>query len=541
MYRYLLSSREHTALFVLLTPLKALCDVAVTWIITRVIDNSLTGNLKALPSCAALFAAYLLADTLLGVALEHVRMNITRFAAVAMRSDVFGKLMRVGVKQFRSRSTASWLSTIETDVDAVRETYFFIIDSATELVTMLAALGVIFYYSWQIGALLIVLTVLQAFIPELFEKKMDRAGEAYSASREPYMERLQEGLSGYLTARIFHIEDKIVKCYQRVLDETEYKWKRREFTEAAVSNLSYVFNQIAYIGVFILGGYLMIAGSLRLSVVVAITNLAHYISSPALYLVSDIAKLKIAAEPFRKIQDILNMPEDAGGTKELAAAPHCLSVRDLVLRYGDKVVLDGLTYDFELGKKYLIVGQSGSGKSTLLSILAGINTDYSGAVNLGGTELRELSRRTISGEICYIDQEPFLYHGTVYQNVALDEDIDEAAVTDALRRVGLGRRIGEMERGIRTDLENNAACLSGGEKQRIAIARALVRHTPILLMDESTSHLDAETAAGIEALLCGLPGITLLLVTHNATQTALQGADLVLELKDGAMAAQRTK
>ncbi|MBO4915321.1 MAG: ABC transporter ATP-binding protein [Oscillospiraceae bacterium] len=524
-------------MFFILTPLKAVCDVAVTWIITQVIDNALAGNLEALPGCAALFIAYLLADTLLGVALEHVRMNITRFAAVAMRSDVFGKLMRVGVKQFRSRSTASYLSTIETDVDTIRETYFFIIDSATELVTMLAALGVIFYYSWQIGAMLIVLTVLQAFIPELFDKKMDRAGEEYSASREPYMDRLQEGLSGYLTARIFHIEDRIVKRYKRSLDETEYKWKKREFTEAVVSSFSYVFNQIAYIGVFILGGYLMITGSMRLSVVVAITNLAHYISNPALYLVSDLAKLKIAAEPFRKIQDILDMDEDTGGKKELTAVPNRLSVRNLTCRYDDKTVLDALAYDFELGKKYLIVGQSGSGKSTLLSILAGINADYSGAVNLDDTELRELSRRSVAQAICYIDQEPFLFHDTVYQNVALYEDIDEATVTDALSRVGLAPRIGEMEQGIHTVLENNADCLSGGEKQRIAIARALVRQTPILLMDESTSHLDAQTAAEIEALLCGLSDITLLLVTHNATQTALQGADAVLEMKGGVLLA----
>lgn len=535
MYRYLFSSKRDTALFFLLTPLKAICDVAVTWIITQVIDNALAGNLEALPRCAALFLAYLLIDTLLGVALEHVRMNITRFAAVSMRADVFGKLMRVDFKHFRSRSAASYLTTIETDVDTIRETYFFIIDSATELVTMFAALGVIFYYSWQLGALLIALTALQAFIPELFAGKMDRAGEAYSASREEYMDRLQEGLSGYLTARVFHIEEKLASRYRRALDETEHKWKCREFTEAVVSGFSYVFNQIAYIGVFILGGYLMIAGSLRLSVVVAVTNLAHYVSSPALYLVSDLAKLKIAAEPFRKIQDILDMEEDAGGTMELAAAPDRLSVRALTCRYGGKEVLSDLTYDFARGKKYLIVGQSGSGKSTLLSILAGINTDYSGSVRLGGTELRELSRRGVAQTVCCIDQEPFFFHDTVYENVALYEDIGEAAVTDALARVGLARRVGEMPQGVRTVLDGGASCLSGGEKQRVAIARALVRHTPILLMDESTSHLDADTAAGIETLLCSLPDVTLLLVTHNATPAALSGADAVLEMKGGAL------
>lgn len=533
MYRYLFTNKRNTLLFFVLTPLKAACDVAVSWIITEIIDNAMTGNIQVFPRCIALFIAYLITDFILDVSLEHVHLNIIMCASVQIKKELFHKVMHTGVRQYREKSTASYLSVIENDVETICDTYFFIIDSATEIITMLAAVAFVFWYSWQIGVMLILLTLIQAFVPKLFDRKMDRAGAEYSDQKADYLERLEEGLSGYLTSRIFHSEKRVTERFNRILRETEQKWKNREFTEALVSTVSYIFNQISYIGVFILGGFLMVNGTLKLSVIVAITNLTRYISSPALYLVNDIAKLKIAAEPFRKIQAILNMEEDNGGEKELTEEPRHLDIRDVTCKYGERAVLNKLNYRFALGKKYLVIGQSGSGKSTLLSILAGILGQYSGRVELNGTDIRDLTRSCLTRNICYIDQEPFMFHDTVYQNIALYEDIDESEVKDTLNRVGLGPRVSEMEKGIHTVLEENAASLSGGEKQRLAIARALVRHTPILLMDESTSHLDPQTAADIESLLCSLEDITLILVSHNATQTAMEGMDAVLEVKDG--------
>lgn len=536
MYRYLFTNKKNTFLFFLLTPLKAACDVAVSWIITEIIDNAIAGNIQVFPRCIALFIAYLIIDFLLDVYLEHIRLNITMCASVQMKKELFQRLMHTGVSQYREKSTASYLSTIENDVETICDTYFFIIDSATEIVTMIAAIAFVFWYSWQIGIMLIVLTLVQAFVPKLFDKRMDRAGTEYSDKKADYLDRLEEGLAGYLTSRIFHTEKRVSERFCNILRETEQKWKNREFTEALVTTISYIFNQISYIGVFILGGFLMVNGTLRLSVIVAITNLTHYISSPALYLVSDIAKLKIAAEPYRKIQAILNMEEDNGGEKELTSEIKNLNINSVTCKYTERTVLSKVNYQFDLGKKYLLIGQSGSGKSTLLSILAGILDNYSGHVELGGTDIRDLSRRCLTRNVCYIDQEPFMFHDTVYQNVALYEDIDENEVKGTLCRVGLGSRISEMENGIHTVLEENAASLSGGEKQRLAIARALVRHTPILLMDESTSHLDPQTAADIESLLCSLENITLILVSHNATQTAMKGMDAVLEIKNGTIA-----
>ncbi len=186
-------------------------------------------------------------------------------------------------------------------------------------------------------------------------------------------------------------------------------------------------------------------------------------------------------------------------------------------------------------RHYLIVGSSGSGKSTLLNLLAGMRNEYTGMIALGGIDIRQLSRKSVTKSICAISQEPFLFDDTLYNNVCLYEMIDESDVIHALHRVGLERLLASLPNGIHTSLGENATSMSGGERQRVVIARALVRKTPILLLDESTSHLDPSTAAEIERLVLDLEDVTVLLVSHNATEAAKKSFDEVLELKDGAL------
>ena len=135
--------------------------------------------------------------------------------------------------------------------------------------------------------------------------------------------------------------------------------------------------------------------------------------------------------------------------------------------------------------------------------------------------------------MCAINQEPFLFDDTLYNNVSLYEKIDEGSVIKALERAELSSFVQSLPNGIHTPLGENASTMSGGEKQRVVIARALVRHTPVLLLDESTSHLDPATAADIERLVLGLEDVTVLLVSHNATETAKKFSDEVMEMHNG--------
>lgn len=182
---------------------------------------------------------------------------------------------------------------------------------------------------------------------------------------------------------------------------------------------------------------------------------------------------------------------------------------------------------------YKATGISGSGKSTLLNLIAGLRIDYTGTILLNGIEIRRLSRNSLTKNLCVINQEPFLFDDTLFNNVCPYENIDEEHVLKALDRVELHDFVKTLPNGIHSPLGENASTMSGGEKQRVVIARALVRKTPVLLLDESTSHLDPTTAADIERLVLGLEDITVLLVSHNATETAKQNVDEIIEMCSG--------
>ena len=237
----------------------------------------------------------------------------------------------------------------------------------------------------------------------------------------------------------------------------------------------------------------------------------------------------------QKLQTLLDEPEDLGGSEELSQQSGSISVQNLNFSYGDRVILSNITYQFERGKKYLIIGTSGSGKSTFLNLIAGLRNDYAGTISLNGVEIRQLSRFSLTQNICAINQEPFLFDDTLYNNVSLYEKIDEESVMKALERVELSSFVQALPNGIHTPLGENASTMSGGEKQRVVIARALVRHTPVLLLDESTSHLDPTTAADIERLVLGLEDVTVLLVSHNATEAAKKYSDEVMEMREGTL------
>jgi ABC-type bacteriocin/lantibiotic exporter with double-glycine peptidase domain len=523
-------SQKLVKCYIVLIPFKALFSVASAFIIASVIDSILNGWNEKLWYQILIFLIYIIMDYVLNVIEIRLKFRMIERFTIELRKNIFSKILSLEYHDYKKKSTGMYLSTIESDIDTIRETVFFIIDTASELVTMLAALAVIFFFSWQIGIFLLIATGIQSYIPKLFDSKLASVGKDYSLAKEKYMEKLKDGISGYLTGKIFHIEKRMLMLYEDVLRVSERKWSNREYTESFVSLSSYVFNKIAYVGVFCVGGFLASRGLITIAAIIAITDIVAYVSAPALYLVDDIAKFKVASVPLEKIQDILNLPEERKGHEGYIENIDDIRIEMLTFRYETRIVLNQFSFRFYKGKKDIIMGASGGGKATLLRILAGIEKQYEGEIFLGETAFRNLNRQALTEHICYIEQEPFMFNDTIYNNVTLYEKIDESVVMNILLQVGLEKLLGELPEGIHTILSENATRISGGEKQRIAIARAILRKASYILLDESTSHLDTDTALDIEKMLFGLKDIAVILVTHNLSDFAMQEADSIVKM-----------
>ena len=503
MYRYLFIKKVPVILYAILAPASALCSVVTAAAMAAAVDYGTHGELDQIWIYALFFGGYILLDFLVDTAARLVRHRLVEQVMTALLSDVHHKIIRLPAAVFARRNTADYIANLTADMDVLRGSYFSVLlELYMTMIRLAAATGVLFWTNGLLGAFVLANV-------------------------------LKESLAAFLTAKTFHIEDRMSARYAAAMGAAEACRRRTNALKAVSSNVSFIFSRITHLGVFLFGGALTLAGVLSTAQVVAASQLIVYISSPIYTLNANLADLRTARISAQKLRELLDQPEDLGGDERPARPGGALEVRDLSFSYGQRAVLSHVSWTFQPGGKYLLTGASGGGKSTLLSLLAGLRGDYRGSITLGGTEMRQLCRESVSGSVCVMTQEPFVFDDTLYNNVALCAPMEEERVVRALEEAGLGAFLAALPEGLRTRVGENAAGMSGGERQRLVVARALARRTPVLLLDEATSHLDPDTAGGIERTVLGLEGVTVVLVAHNATEEAERLADAVLELRDG--------
>ena len=246
------------------------------------------------------------------------------------------------------------------------------------------------------------------------------------------------------------------------------------------------------------------------------------------------------AQGWDEVQRLLSLPVEQRGKRrrdEIVSAD--IEIRDLHAVYGKKPVLNGISFTAGAGTVTAIVGPSGSGKSTLTAVLAGMEKAASGSITLGGIALEDFSAQELARTFSIVYQQPFIFSGTVRENIMLGSenaspaDLDRAVDLTCCRDLVAG-----LPHGYDTHIGSGGEVhLSGGERQRIALARMALRDTPVVLLDEATAFADPESEAAIQEGLCGfLSGKTVLVAAHRLTSIA--GADAILVLDEGKIAEQ---
>ena len=195
-------------------------------------------------------------------------------------------------------------------------------------------------------------------------------------------------------------------------------------------------------------------------------------------------------------------------------------------------VLHELSFCFQAGKHYAVVGRSGCGKSTLLSLLLGYYPDYSGSISYDSVELRELPRECLGNIVAYVSQDTFLFQDTILNNITLfDEKYTLSEVESAVEQAGLAELVASLPEVLSTTAGENGRNFSGGERQRLSLARALLRKSRVLLLDEFTANLDRETARKIEERIMRPDDCLTITVTHRLEPDMRPRYDGILNLE----------
>jgi ATP-binding cassette subfamily B protein len=448
--------------------------------------------------------------------------------------------MRLPYTEFRKNNSAEYLAQLTSNIEIVRDSYFStILQLYPEILKFVVATVMLLWLSPWIGGYVLLLAAFQLVVPAVFSKRIVETGKRFAASSENYMVTLKENLLSYETAVQYQILDALARRHRQKNTNLETARSRTRLINSLSYEVSYAIGNVMYLGIYVIGAVLSLTGRLGIPAIVAASQLMVYIASPLTTISGDMAELKSSRKIVQQYMQLLTVPETGDGSARPAHFTGSLELRNLSFSYSGRDLFDHLSYTFEKGKKYIIHGASGCGKSTLLKLINRMLSPEGGEITLDGVAIQNFDRKAYAEKLCCIPQEPFLFDDTILENVRLYRDYTEAQVVDALQKAGLAQTVGQLAEGIHTRIGENASFLSGGEKQRLAIARALLSSPEILLVDEGTSHLDPATAQRIESLLFSIPDMTVIAVSHILHPSTVQMADQLLYVSNGKISEEK--
>lgn len=288
-------------------------------------------------------------------------------------------------------------------------------------------------------------------------------------------------------------------------------------------------------GVFLVGAWLALSGKgVTAGTVLVFVELLNYVINPIAAIPTYFAQRKAAKALIEKLANALEENIREEGTIQKHTLDKGIRLDDVSFGYEeDKLILHDINFDFKVGKRYSIVGASGSGKSTLLNLLMASNNNYSGDILYDDVELKELGSESLYGMVSVVQQNVFIFNASIRDNITMFSDFPKDEVDRAINLSGLSELI--EQRGEDYLCGENGSGLSGGEKQRISIARSLLKKSQVLLVDEATASLDAETAYQVSSAILGLKGVTSIVITHSLDENLLKQYDGIITLKNGSI------
>lgn len=510
-------------------------NLILSWIIQQLMDTA-AGASGALSFRTLLLISAGFVLLCAGLSLLNYASQ-PRFLERAMRQYkdfAFKKLIGKSISSFRDESAAGYLSALTNDAASIETNYLAqMLAMITKAVTFIGALLLMCRYSLLMTAIAAGLTVLPLIASLLTGNRLQTVESRVSERNGEFTAALSDCLAGFTVVKNFKAEREIFHLFaqsNKALEHEKFTGRRIKMLVGMIGAVTGIFAQL---GVFIAGVYLsMKDGSMTPGAVVLFVNLMNFIISPIAELPGLLACRKAALGLVDKLAAALERSSSREGSETLNRLEHGIRLENVSFAYEPgKTVLHGINAEFEAGRAYALVGGSGSGKSTLLNLLMAAETNYSGHILADGIELSDISTESLYGTMAAIQQNVFVFNASIKDNVSMFRDFPKTEMDEAIARAHLGALI--RERGEDYLCGENGSGLSGGEKQRISIARSLLKKSSVLLADEVTAALDAQTAHRVSSDILDLQGITRIVVTHTLEESLLRRYDKIFVLRGG--------
>ena len=524
---------------VIMTIVMSFLNLMISWLIQQIMDSMANQNMQSAVRCAWIAVSVVIAYTVANAVYRAVYPRFLQRAMQQYRDYAFSRLTQKSLRSFSKEGTALYVSALTNDCTSIENNYLAATFTLIEfLFCFLGALIMMLYYSPVMLVLAVALSFLPVAVSMTAGNRLTEQEKEISKKNERFVSIVNELLSGFPVIKSFRAETQASRLFSQRNEQAEEAKKNKRRTEQLISLLANDAGIIAQMGIFLAGAWLAISGKgVTAGVVIVFVQLMNYILNPISQVPLLWSNRKAAIALMEKLSDALSENVREEGREKLNGFSEKIEVKDLTYGYEpESHVLKDLDVQFDEGKSYAIVGGSGSGKSTLLNLLMGSSSNYQGEICIDGVSIKNIESESLYQLMTSVQQNVFVFNDTIRNNVTMFHEFSDKEVTLALERSGLSEFI--EKRGEDFVCGENGANLSGGERQRISIARALLRKSPIILVDEATAALDAATARAVSFSILNLVGMTRIVVTHRLEEAILRRYDKILVMKNGTICEQ---
>jgi len=559
-FRFAAPRRLDLSVFLTIIVVDAIVSVATPVLAGRIIDElTRHGKVHVVVQYALIIAGLAVFDAVLSFTQRWYSSRIGEGIIYDLRTQVFAHVQRMPLAFFTRTQTGALVSRLNNDVLGAQQAFTSTLSGVvSNVVGLVATAGVMFTLSWQITAMSLVL------LP-IFVIPARRIGNRLQGiTRESY--NLNASMNSTMTERFNVAGALLVKLFGRPAEEAEsFNQRAGRVRDIGVTSAMYsraffvalsLVAALAQALVYGVGGYYALTGQLRTGEVVALALLLSRLYGPLTALSNARVDVMSALVSFDRVFEVLDLEPlivDAPNAKALTKDARSIEFDDVRFSYptAQEVslasledithfetqivteVLHGVSFRVEPGQTVALVGPSGAGKTTIGQLLCRIYDVRSGVVKVGGEDVRDVTQASLHARIGVVSQDAHMFHESIRNNLLYAApNATDSEIWSALRGAQIADLIESLPDGLDTTVGDRGYRLSGGEKQRIAIARVLLKGPEIVLLDEATAHLDSESEVAVQrALDAALSGRTSMVIAHRLS--TIQAADKILVISDG--------
>ena len=455
-----------------------------------------------------------------------------------LREDLYDKVLRLPIGFFNEKRKGDLMSRMTNDVGEVEGSVVGTLEGwIRDPMTIIVTLTVLFLISVQLTLFILILIPVLGLVIGRITRSLKKHSQQVAQKYGEALSTLDETLGGLRVIKAFNIEKLLRGKFFRTNEELLSAKNSIGYRRDLASPLSEVLGVILFTAVLYYGGRLVLKGELlEASAFLGFLGIFYNIINPAKSLSTSFSNMRKGAAAINRIEEILNTPitvDDNPNGKQLHNFTDKIEFRNVSFAYDDAVILDNINFTVAKGKTVALVGSSGAGKSTLADLVPRFHDVTGGEVLIDGINIKDYSLHSVRSLMSIVTQEPILFNDTIGNNIGLGQQgATEEQIIEAAKIANAHEFIIKKEGGYKSNIGDRGTKISGGERQRLTIARAVLKNPPILILDEATSSLDTESERLVQdAINNMMQNRTSIVIAHRLS--TIRHADEIIVLQKG--------